>query len=423
MTTSGTTSFNPPIADLIIECFSRLQIRGPALQVEHIVEARRSANLILADWSANRSVNLWAVDLLQIPLVTGITRYLLPPDTIQALDVYIRTYTSNTEITTLGAVLTPLVMGSGVPVVSALGDPTVLNPGSGALSATRGSQYMEMVWQSHGLFAGDPIILSGIVSIGGIALSGFLSVNRVIDTNTIEFISPIPAIETQSLQGATPLLQTTDTSTTVLVIYPNHGLSLGDTFTVWDDTTVGGITLSGEYTVDAITNDYQFAITAASAATSNACGFIDDGQINVTSQAPGNDYTDLVMYGVSRSEYAAIPQKQSQGRPTTFWFERQFQPSITVWEVPQSGISYNLAIYRMRQLEDANPLSGQTLDMPNRFLPAFTAELTAMLAEKFHPEMLPAKSALAVQAWTRAAQEDRELVPWFITPGLSGYFR
>jgi hypothetical protein len=212
-------------------------------------------------------------------------------------------------------------------------------------------------------------------------------------------------------------------SADVLVIYPSHGLSVGDTFNVWESTTVGGITFSGDYTVTAVTNNYQFTIVAGTVATSSAADFIAGGQIQVTSQAVNTTYTDLIIYGLSRTEYAAIPTKQSQGRPTTFWFDRVIPPTITIWEVPPTSSTYGLAMYRMRQLEDANPISGQTLDAPNRFLPAFAAELTAMLAEKFKPEMLAAKAALAVQAWTRAAQEDRELVPLYIIPGLSGYFR
>ena len=49
--------------------------------------ARRSLNLLFADW-ANRGVNLWAVDLITVPLVQGQATYNVDPSTVVMLDAY-----------------------------------------------------------------------------------------------------------------------------------------------------------------------------------------------------------------------------------------------------------------------------------------------------------------------------------------------
>jgi hypothetical protein len=129
------------------------------------------------------------------------------------------------------------------------------------------------------------------------------------------------------------------------------------------------------------------------------------------------------MYPISRTEYDSIPDKYTQGRPTTFWFERTIAPNLHIWQPPPSGTPYAIGVHSMRQIQDANPVGGQTLDLPNRMLPVLCAELCAFLAEKYAPTQFEAKLQLAEAMWTRASLEDVEHVPLFITPGLSGYYR
>ena len=61
-TSSGTYNFKPTFADWVVEAFERIQIGPTALEdARYIISARRSANLIALDLSANRGVNLWLV--------------------------------------------------------------------------------------------------------------------------------------------------------------------------------------------------------------------------------------------------------------------------------------------------------------------------------------------------------------------------
>ena len=88
MATSGTTTFDLSIDDLIEEAFERCGIRG--MNGYQLKSARRSLNLLFLDW-ANRGLNLWTIEQGQIPMVQGQITYNLPVDTIDLLDSVIRT--------------------------------------------------------------------------------------------------------------------------------------------------------------------------------------------------------------------------------------------------------------------------------------------------------------------------------------------
>ena len=88
MSTTGTTSFNLDMNDLIEEAFERcgLEVRSGY----DFRTARRSLNLLTIEW-ANRGINLWTVEQGQILMNTGQAIYPLPVDTIDLLDTVVRT--------------------------------------------------------------------------------------------------------------------------------------------------------------------------------------------------------------------------------------------------------------------------------------------------------------------------------------------
>jgi hypothetical protein len=87
MTTSGTTVFNLDLSNLIEEAFERC---GQELRTGYDMRtARRSLNLLTIEW-ANRGINLWTIEQVQINMVTGQGLYPLPDDTIDILDMVIR---------------------------------------------------------------------------------------------------------------------------------------------------------------------------------------------------------------------------------------------------------------------------------------------------------------------------------------------
>jgi hypothetical protein len=95
MSTSGLSSFNLDLTELVEEAFERC---GKELRSGYDLKtARRSINLLTIEW-ANRGLNLWTIEQGQIPLVTGQAIYPLPIDTIDLLDTVIRTGTDQNQI-------------------------------------------------------------------------------------------------------------------------------------------------------------------------------------------------------------------------------------------------------------------------------------------------------------------------------------
>lgn len=92
MATSGTSTFNLDLTELVEEAFERC---GAELRSGYDLKtARRSLNLLFADW-ANRGINLWTVDTGSITLVQGTATYPLPADTVDLMEHVIRTGAGN----------------------------------------------------------------------------------------------------------------------------------------------------------------------------------------------------------------------------------------------------------------------------------------------------------------------------------------
>jgi len=47
--------------------------------------------------------------------------------------------------------------------------------------------------------------------------------------------------------------------------------------------------------------------------------------------------TDYEVERISRGEYATLPNKSTQGRPSQFYFDRQIDPIINLWSVPENS--------------------------------------------------------------------------------------
>jgi len=137
----------------------------------------------------------------------------------------------------------------------------------------------------------------------------------------------------------------------------------------------------------------------------------------------GNPATDRSIYPISRSEYSTYPNKSSQAFPTIFWFDRLVSPTITLWPVPDGNGPYTLFYYRVRQIQDAEYVNGQNIEVPYLWLDAFTAGLAARLARIYAPSLEGQRKMDADEAWALAAKQDSENVYMMFNPGLSSYFR
>ena len=97
MTTSATYSFNPSLGEISLYSYQLIGIRPSAVLQEHMEAARMATNMMLSNWS-NRGVNLWAVDLVTVPLVQGQSTYTVDSNTVVMLDAYISTTTGSQKI-------------------------------------------------------------------------------------------------------------------------------------------------------------------------------------------------------------------------------------------------------------------------------------------------------------------------------------
>ena len=189
MTTTGTTSFNLDINDLIEEAFERC---GQELRTGYDFRtARRSLNLLTIEW-ANRGINLWTVEQGQIPMVTGQATYPLPTDTIDLMDMVIRTNNgsqSNQIDINISRIAEPTYMS--LPNKLAQGRPiqVYVNRQSGTTNALPSTTIV------GGISSTDTSIT--VASVADLPSSGFL----VIDTEIISYPNIIGNVLTNVARG------------------------------------------------------------------------------------------------------------------------------------------------------------------------------------------------------------------------------
>lgn len=97
MSTSGLTTFNLDMGDLIEEAFERC---GTQVRTGYEFRtARRSVNMLTIEW-ANRGINLWTIEQGQIPvnINAGQISYPIPIDTIDLYDQVTRQGTGQNQV-------------------------------------------------------------------------------------------------------------------------------------------------------------------------------------------------------------------------------------------------------------------------------------------------------------------------------------
>lgn len=174
MSTSGTTTFNLDLNNIVEEAFERCGIESRTGY--DLRTARRSMNLLSMEW-ANRGINLWTVEQQSIPMVTGQPIYPLPIDTVDILDAVIRTNngsTSNQIDINISRIAEPTYMS--IPNKLATGRPIQMyvNRQSGMTNATA-------VTLNGAISASDTTIT--LSSTANLASVGFIKV----DNETISY--------------------------------------------------------------------------------------------------------------------------------------------------------------------------------------------------------------------------------------------
>jgi len=129
------------------------------------------------------------------------------------------------------------------------------------------------------------------------------------------------------------------------------------------------------------------------------------------------DGTDFEVERISRGEYVTLPNKTTQGRTSQYWLNRQIDPVINLWAVPENSTD-QLIYYYVRRIEDADSLV-DTTDMPFRFFPCMVAGLSYYMAMKRAPERVQLLKTVYEEEFQRAADEDQGRTPLKLQPSLS----
>ena len=108
------------------------------------------------------------------------------------------------------------------------------------------------------------------VSVDGIILSGAYAIQATLSATTYTITAATSGVAGVSGGGSVPAFTTTSGSSSVTVTLSAHGLTAGSSVVFPLATTIGGLTIQGNYSVVSITDANNFVISASSAASSGA---------------------------------------------------------------------------------------------------------------------------------------------------------
>jgi len=172
-----------------------------------------------------------------------------------------------------------------------------------------------------------------------------------------------------------------------------------------------------------VTDQATYAVEGNTVAILDAYVQNDDSGANI----------DRIILPVSRTEYASYPNKEQQGFPTVYWFDRLISasrstgsagPSVTLWPVPNTDNGpQSLKYYRVRQIQDSALQNGQTVEIPYLWLEAFAYGLALRLAQIWNPQAMAMIKPMADESYQIAADQNIETSSYFISPMVGGYFR
>ena len=156
----------------------------------------------------------------------------------------------------------------------------------------------------------------------------------------------------------------------------------------------------------------NFTVTQGTSSYSLAADVVDLLDVVVR-----RDNTDFEIQRISRSDYATLPNKSTQGRPSQYYLDRQITPVMYLWSTPENSTD-QIRYYYVRRIEDADTLVNTT-DMPFRFFPCMVAGLAYYMSMKRAPDRIQMLKSVYEEEFQRAADEDQGRTPLKLQPNLS----
>ena len=155
----------------------------------------------------------------------------------------------------------------------------------------------------------------------------------------------------------------------------------------------------------------NFTVTQGTSSYSLAADVVDVLEVVVRRNS-----TDFEVQRISRSDYATVPNKTTQGRPSQYYLDRQITPVMYLWSTPENSTD-QVRYYYVRRIEDADTLVNTT-DMPFRFFPCMVAGLAYYLSMKRAPERAQLLKVVYEEEFQRAADEDEGRTPLKLQPSI-----
>ena len=152
--------------------------------------------------------------------------------------------------------------------------------------------------------------------------------------------------------------------------------------------------------------------TTLTSGTSNYTLGIDT--IDILEMVIRRSGVDTSMDRISRSAYLNLPNKETTGKPSQFFVDRQVNPVLYLWQTPENSTD-QIVYYRLVRIDDADSYTND-FDVPFRFYPCLVSGLAYFLSIKVAPDRVGALKAIYDEEFTRAASEDRDRTSLQLVP-------
>ena len=135
---------------------------------------------------------------------------------------------------------------------------------------------------------------------------------------------------------------------------------------------------------------------------------------DVTVHADGTTGSEISVARLTQSDYAALPNKTTEARPSQYYLDRERDaPILFLYTTPDKV--YKINYYAYNRIEDVGAYTN-TLDVPVKFLPAVTTGLAFYLSQKVAPDRTQALKLYYEDELARALAEDGSASSSYITP-------
>ena len=228
-------------------------------------------------------------------------------------------------------------------------------------TTTTGSSIVSVADTGSNVTSYGSIFIKTHISVGGVILFGYYPCTANTANSYSIIARNILGIPVNASASATPgsvaQFGTVSGSQTVTVTLNNHGFLVGGTYPVLVETTVGGVSLSGNYIIQTVTEN-TFTITAGTTASSTATVSINGGNAQIIYYVGLTSYPPSVGYGAGNYGAGGYGSGVSTTGNRSFTIATLSAVGLTATAV-LSGSSYRIPVGATVTVAGSSPSSYQ----------------------------------------------------------------